>query len=560
MEIRNKKMNNQGFTVVELVVSFGLTMLIAVFLFQLLVQMKQLYISDGLKTELLTRQSLITKTISEDFNRKKIKYATNCGQYCLNFTFDDHTTKQFKVDRIRGTIRYGTYATKLVEHSKIGSMKVSTETPTMTTSGGLLNYNSFIQIHIPITHPLFQEDYGIHLIYQYNNHETALNNIVFDGTGQTEYLYLKGLEEMVISQTSSYVEPGYFVITSDGRQVDQDPRVSVSCNVKNVIGSYTCTYSFYDQGKLINTRTRKIVVMPEQNNYEYTGNVDTFIAPVTGTYQISLWGAQGGSASGGKGAYTTGTISLTKGEKLYIHVGEHKEHRDVGAAYNGGGHAALETSSEGNPDRYNSGGGATDIRLLAGKWDDFNGLKSRIMVAAGGGGASYYMQDGRTYGGGHGGALIGGAGLKIDPSDTNITPPTGATQTSGGKGGIGLHTSGTDGSFGKGADALKFLNAGGGGYYGGGSSGVSVSSATSGSGGSSFISGYTGCDAISNSSTVSHIIHTGNPNHYSGKLFVNGQMIAGNQSMPTHVGTGTMTGNSGHGYAKIQLMSIISSN
>lgn len=30
------------------------------------------------------------------------------------------------------------------------------------------------------------------------------------------------------------------------------------------------------------------------------------------------------------------------------------------------------------------GGGATDIRLVSGEWNDFESLKSRIMVAGGG--------------------------------------------------------------------------------------------------------------------------------------------------------------------------------
>lgn len=39
--------------------------------------------------------------------------------------------------------------------------------------------------------------------------------------------------------------------------------------------------------------------------------------------------------------------------------------------------------------------------------------------------------------------------------------------------------------------------------------------------------------------------------HYSGLIFNKSKMIAGNESMPTHDGTSTMTGNSGNGYAKI---------
>ncbi len=74
-------------------------------------------------------------------------------------------------------------------------------------------------------------------------------------------------------------------------------------------------------------------------------------------------------------------------------------------------------------------------------------------------------------------------------------------------------------------------------------------------GGSSFISGYEGCDAIDESSSETHIIHTGKPNHYSGKIFTNSQMIDGASSMPNPRGNGTIFGNEGNGYVRITFLS-----
>ena len=75
---------------------------------------------------------------------------------------------------------------------------------------------------------------------------------------------------------------------------------------------------------------------------------------------------------------------------------------------------------------------------------------------------------------------------------------------------------------------------------------------STGGGGSSFISGHEGCDAITETSTADAITHTGEPNHYSGKVFTNTQMIAGNATQ-TKPGGGTETGHSGNGYARITL-------
>ena len=50
-------------------------------------------------------------------------------------------------------------------------------------------------------------------------------------------------------------------------------------------------------------------------DFNYEPNAQEFTAPVSGEYLIELWGAEGGGdekASGGKGAYTKGTIHLNK--------------------------------------------------------------------------------------------------------------------------------------------------------------------------------------------------------------------------------------------------------
>ena len=95
---------------------------------------------------------------------------------------------------------------------------------------------------------------------------------------------------------------------------------------------------------------------------------------------------------------------------------------------------------------------------------------------------------------------------------------------------------------------------GGGGYYGGGHGVHPGNGWTGGGGGSSFISGYTGCDAIAESSTEGHIIHTGQANHYSGKVFTNSVMIDGGSIMPKPKG-GTETGHTGNGYCIISWIS-----
>ena len=98
------------------------------------------------------------------------------------------------------------------------------------------------------------------------------------------------------------------------------------------------------------------------------------------------------------------------------------------------------------------------------------------------------------------------------------------------------------------------MNGAGNGYYAGGQGNHGENTVGVGATGSCFISGYTGCDAISVSSTETNIIHTGQPNHYSGKVFTNMQMVDGARTMPSPSG-GTETGHIGDGVCIITQLS-----
>ena len=290
--------------------------------------------------------------------------------------------------------------------------------------------------------------------------------------------------------------------------------------------------------------------------------MQTFTAPLNTTYKIECWGASGGDhTTSGRGGYVLGNINIGKSANLYIYVGGiglvgSGDNNTVGG-WNGGG--KLYSQLSGYAICY-SGGGATDIRLINGDWENFNSLKSRIMVAGAGGGGIAYLEG---IFGGHAGGLT--APTNYSRANNNIYI-TGATQTSGSKHFEDTSSTppGEDGQFGKGGMGGRWYGAGGGsGYYGGAGGcnhpGIHAYSSENGGeigggGGSSFISGYTGCDAIDESSTEDNIVHTGQPNHYSGKVFTNPVMIAGNASMPKPKG-GTETGHSGDGYCIISWIS-----
>ena len=244
------------------------------------------------------------------------------------------------------------------------------------------------------------------------------------------------------------------IITNSTEEVSEDP---VSKKAKQGNGYAKITFIAED----------------ETETFSFTNGEQTFNVTETGTYELEVWGAQGGSPNGGYGGYSTCKINLTAGDTLYINVGG----QGVGSTggYNGGGNSTG--------DNYYAGGGATHIAKSSGLLTTFeNNRDDIIIVAGGGGGGSYGSYNAQ---GGSGGGNEGGHGGQSKPSLTKLAG--GGTQTAGGAAGEGTYNNGAAGSFGKGANGTDYSSGGGGGYYGGGSSGVNSDIAGSGGGGSGYI-------------------------------------------------------------------------
>lgn len=257
---------------------------------------------------------------------------------------------------------------------------------------------------------------------------------------------------------------------------------------------------------------------------EYTGESQEFVVPFKGIYKLECWGAQGGSYSsqkGGLGGYSTGTITLKKDTILYCNVGGTTTAIEGG--FNGGG-SGIKSGK--------GGGGATDIRLIGGNWDDNSGLLSRIIVAGGGGGA------GVGYGGGYGGGEVGGDGYtSLNRSGTGGTQTTGGTTWSN----VTEHY----GSFGKGGSISKGYSAGGGGsgWYGGGGAydNDSDSDGRGGGGGSAYV--------LTESSYKPEGYIPSSDFYFNDTL-----LVSGNSEMPSPTSEENQIGNIGNGYIRITLL------
>lgn len=390
------------------------------------------------------------------------------------------------------------------------------------------------------------------------------NEIITELTQNQAYAFSFEHKDILLANTSKVnnftfsLLDGVKILDQNGNVINTPITVESAPEFNSSInGTYIVTYTALYEGYPITAERKIEVIDPIVYDYAYTGDEQVFETPINGVYRMELWGASGGDMApyiGGKGAYTVGDIALKYSEMLYVYVGGKGSDSTDDGGYNGGGSLTSGQNAYGR-----AGGGATDIRLNNSGVDQFESLKSRIMVAAGGGGANLRSDN---YGEGNGGA--GGTLVGLNGESTNYSNGyghgigTGASQIVGGitnwtqgTGSMSQFVSGTFGH-GSGTEIDGFAQSGGGsGYYGGG-----ASSHGGAGGGSSYISGHEGCNAIAEDSTSNQIIHTDQSIHYSNKKFINTNMKSGIEAMPTYDGASTMVGNSGNGYAKITMLII----
>ena len=199
-------------------------------------------------------------------------------------------------------------------------------------------------------------------------------------------------------------------------------------------------------------------------DFNYTGNVQSYIVPFTGTYKLEVWGAEGGTGSNTNlaaslGGYSSGYKHLNKGDPLYITVGSKglSYEGSIGGngGYNGGGNGG---NGGGSFNGGCGGGGATCICITnKGTLNNYHLYTSEILIVAGGAG--------------------GREGRGQNSDDYGCVGSTGGGQSGGSESGSGGGTQITGYSFGLGENGYNgYYNAGsraegsgggGGGLYGG---------------------------------------------------------------------------------------------
>lgn len=264
--------NNKGFTTIELVATFTLTMVIVVLLLQIVLVLKDLYIRHVVVNSLRIKQAIMTEKINDVFRNKVISHTTGCSlNNCINFVFMDGSNTNLHVNKEDNTISFGDFKTSLAPSSSFGEVSMQVyKSPS--------SLNSYLSIIIPVSTPLSKGDFGINVLYQFKHGTASIESNHFNSKNETSALVLLGSGYLEISSASSYVEPGWRVFKNNS-WYDLDQSVVRKINTPNgkinEVGNTSITYTYLADDGILYSKERIVNVSVAPSLKSWSQNNDT---------------------------------------------------------------------------------------------------------------------------------------------------------------------------------------------------------------------------------------------------------------------------------------------
>ena len=150
-------MNNKGFTVVELITTFCLSAAVILIFFNVVLMIRDVYVTSNLKTKLLINQADLSVALNSKIRPGLLESVSGCddSDFCYKFTFKNGEIDTLIVED--NYIKFGNYVYKLDDGTQITDL-----------------LDSFLVLKISIKNKLFDDDFGINLVYLYNSNKTSL--------------------------------------------------------------------------------------------------------------------------------------------------------------------------------------------------------------------------------------------------------------------------------------------------------------------------------------------------------------------------------------------------
>ena len=175
-----KKLNNKGFTVVELVVSFIFVFTMAFAMYELLYNYRVKQNEESIKAQLVDYKNQVTLAIQNDIYDKKLKtidyctYGNTVKDKCIVLNFNDNTSKQLAVEEGTRLIDGEEYPITYIVYGNL--IYESPDAPLLEFRTDYMLYNTHesdqfeepnvnvYKISIPIYHNDLKGNYGISIV------------------------------------------------------------------------------------------------------------------------------------------------------------------------------------------------------------------------------------------------------------------------------------------------------------------------------------------------------------------------------------------------------------
>lgn len=109
-----RKINNRGFTLVEVVISFAIVMILVIGMLNIILKTRSEANDRNFTKSMIEYKEIMTETISSDLIRYGFKNIDNCSVCsnqdkckCIKITFEDNTSKDLNVNLSSKSITYG---------------------------------------------------------------------------------------------------------------------------------------------------------------------------------------------------------------------------------------------------------------------------------------------------------------------------------------------------------------------------------------------------------------------------------------------------------------------
>lgn len=176
-------MKKRGFTLVELITSFALASVIMIFIFNIVVLLKNNYIGKSIRTNLTLKQSQLSQKLNEDFKGNNVVGIRTCDSEdkCYEFAFANNVTKRLTISSDGKTIKYGDFVYNLANSSYTGTINV--EIKRNEVDNNTIN-DSILSINLSIYDNKYKDvDFGINLAYQFNSNINDLSIVIGEDQG-----------------------------------------------------------------------------------------------------------------------------------------------------------------------------------------------------------------------------------------------------------------------------------------------------------------------------------------------------------------------------------------